>query len=103
MLGELSERTQELLDKFGKRLHDTHMTLEGLPSEDEVVLIKDIWFELTGSERNKICDALLDDISQGDSELREKLPWPEAYAMRLTFKYLTDLQEEELLSDLQTG
>lgn len=127
----LSKRVEELVDKFGSRLDEIEVTVEGLPSDEEVGLLKDIWNELEGGERASICDIINSDIALeifegrlgGElkcgrwdeiselltaykdgtktretvlAEIKNILPNPEPYAMRLTLKYLKRERERSM-------
>ena len=91
----VSKRILSLINKFGKRLDEMHVTIEGMPTEEEIGLIRDVWNELTYTEKEAIYDAINTDIARGDRAFKQKLPKPEPYAMRLTFKYLKDMRERE--------
>lgn len=91
----VSKRVLGLINKFGKRLDEIPMTVDGIPAEEEINVIRDIWNELTYSEKEAIYDAINTDIARGDKAFKQKLPKPEPYAMRLTFKYLKEMRERE--------
>jgi len=91
----ISKRVLGLVNKFGKRLDAIPITIEGMPTEEEINLIRDIWNELNYSEKEAIYDAINTDIARGDKAFKQKLPKPEPYAMRLTFKYLKEMRERE--------
>ena len=84
----VSKQVLSLINKFGKRLDE-------IQTEEEINLIKEIWNELTYSEKEAIYDAINTDIARGDKAFKEKLPRLEPYAMRLTFKYLKEMHERE--------
>jgi hypothetical protein len=87
MVDELSPRSRELLEKFSRRLDVTPFTVEGVPPQEEVDLIKDLWAALTDEEKKDICVKVGDEVF-GDSIPPEKRPDVTPYAMRLTLKYL---------------
>ncbi|MFH1402645.1 MAG: hypothetical protein ABIH11_00065 [Candidatus Altiarchaeota archaeon] len=90
----VSDRMGDLLDKFSRRLEVVGFTSEGIPSEEEVDLIKDIWSSLTEDERARICENVRREISHSSSVMEFNRPDVTPYAMRLTFKYFKMVNSE---------
>ena len=80
-------RAIEILKRFAPRLNETPFTVDGIPSEDEVRLTRDIWAFLSSTEKAKICDNIRGEFRDRYGNATE-LPDPTPYAMRLTHRYL---------------
>ena len=94
----LLHQSLELLFQFGHRLDGTEFTAVGLPDQSEVVLIKDIWAALTDEEHAAILARINEDTQQWLSDSPVELPDQTGYAMRLTFRYLKLIRNQQVSS-----
>lgn len=89
-----SPRVEELLTRFGERLHLQPFTETAVPSSEEVSLTRELWRALTDDERHTICDNLKTIKARGDDDYRTLLPDQRPLAMRVTHKYFKRLADE---------
>ncbi|MBD3388775.1 MAG: hypothetical protein GF416_06875 [Candidatus Altiarchaeales archaeon] len=82
------ERVDELLRRYGSRLRRIPFTVDGIPSDEEVKLTKDIWAALTDGERGHALDNISHMVSEEEGIPLEDLPDQTPYAMRLTHRFL---------------
>jgi hypothetical protein len=82
------KRLNELLGEFGPRLKTATFTVEGMPSEEEVHLTKEIWGYLKENERRKILENTARMAAEEMGVEVGEIPDQTPYAMRLTYLHL---------------
>ncbi|MFH0861849.1 MAG: hypothetical protein V1875_02360 [Candidatus Altiarchaeota archaeon] len=75
-------------EMFERRIASLPFTDEGIPSQEEAQLTKDIWNALTKEERKAILEHTAEMVAEDHRTTRDKIPDQTPYAMRLTHKYL---------------
>ena len=81
----LPKRTVEgLIERFGSRLRAIPFTAEGVPSDEEGTLARDIWTALPPTDRKSIVDNTTKMVSEGRLEVPDQTP----YAIRLFHRYM---------------
>jgi len=89
--GLSDERVAELVGRFSPRLKRVPFTIEGVPSEEEVALTKDIWKALDNGEKNAIVEAtqrcvIAERTSNGKGV--DDIPDERSHAIRLMHRFL---------------
>ena len=82
------ERIENLVERFGPRLDVVEFTDTGLPHQEEVDLINEIWGSLRVEEQKDIVEKLAHERAVELDTPHEYVPDQTPYAMRLMFYYL---------------
>lgn len=82
------KRLLELLVKFGPRVKRVPFTAEGLPTDEEVTLTKDIWAALSPDEKKRVLGNTAKVVAKERGLKLDEVPDQTPYSMRLTHRYL---------------
>jgi hypothetical protein len=94
MVAVSAQREAELLGLFRPRIIANPFTVEGVPSEDERRLTRDLWAALTEGERRDTLRRITKSVAAGRGVKEADVPDQTPYAMRLAQRLMQFRSQE---------